>query len=805
VITNETGADFEVTGDLLSNDDFTNETGADLRVKSGAFTGIDTLSNAGSLDLSIDTTLMAGSSITNTGVITSLGTLDGPLINTNEVTAQGGLMGATQNNGGSAIFTVGGDLSGDSSFFNDAGATLNVSGGDFTGLTTVTNNGTLNVETGRTLSAFSITNNSTVPLINQGDMVASSDIVNSGEIINSGTLSASSIANTTGATLSNSGNISGNVSNSGAFSNGSTISGDVTNTGNFDFSAGMVAGDVSNSGTTNLSAGSSVLITDDFTNTGTLNVLGDAEIGNTFDASTGLINSAGTATLTTGGATLSNTVIALRDGAEIPDFSDVTTIIGDVTSRGTLTVLVEADLSQNNALNEQVSKILRLTDTLDADEVEIFVKNTGGSVVLQDNPLTIVQADTATETTSINVANVNSDLTVVLPDGSTETFEALNTNAAVEYVAVVDPANGTFSLVGAGNAAFSGVNDGISALQQIVGSVVNRPTSPFITSKLSFGEDDVECGYGTWARFTGGKVKADTSSTTPGRQITTDMDLSYRGAQVGADFRCDTFDPDQWNFSGGLTFGYNLGSVEQDVVNTTISSGVSELETRISSDFEQAYGSVYFNASRGNFFGDLQLGYDKTDFEISDLTPGGTSTYSNNSVDSNSTTFGGSIGFAFPLENDFFIVPQAGFRLSRIQYGTLVSGDVTSQDFSTLMLDDRTAKVGFAGVSVGQTTVSEDASSVLNKFMTVTIYNDFSSDQTAQFTQVSSGTASSRTLTASGIGTFGEINAGVSYTRIYDEGEFGSVNQLDASLRADYKIGSDLSGSALTAQIRFQF
>jgi fibronectin-binding autotransporter adhesin len=141
-----------------------------------------TFNNAGTVNASVinngttsNSNLIAGS-VTNTGTLTTTGTIQSGVTNSGTVSAAGTINGAIANNAGT--FTVSGVLAGNDAFTNAGGATLNVTGGSFTGLTSVSNAGTANVGGGFTLSAPTI--------------------VNSGSFASAGTINAATLFSNTG-------------------------------------------------------------------------------------------------------------------------------------------------------------------------------------------------------------------------------------------------------------------------------------------------------------------------------------------------------------------------------------------------------------------------------------------------------------------------------------------------------------------------------------------------------------------------------------------------------------------------------
>jgi autotransporter-associated beta strand protein len=273
-IVNQGTGSFKVGGNVTGNNGFTNNDTARLSVTGGNFTGITTLTNnstdATGIAVSANRTLSAnsinnnaGASISNSGMLTSLGgpvnnagtltsdaatsIVNGGLINSGVVVAHNQVNGAIVNQG-AATFLVGagfggGNLAGNSSFNNNGTARLNVTGGNFTGITTLTNNSTdatgIAVSVNRTLSTTgTVTNAAGATIALNGTLTAGQLLTNSGAILVHfpGTLNATAggIANTATGTITveQGGTVNDDLNNAGVVTNNGAYNAIVaTNTG----------------------------------------------------------------------------------------------------------------------------------------------------------------------------------------------------------------------------------------------------------------------------------------------------------------------------------------------------------------------------------------------------------------------------------------------------------------------------------------------------------------------------------------------------------------------------------------------
>jgi len=161
----------------------------------------------------------------NGGTFTTTGTVGGGLGNNGAtVNAQGQVNGFITNNS-AGLFTVTGDLAGNASFTNQGTAQLNVSGGNFTGITTLTNSSTngsgISISAGRTLSANTITNSVGATIDNLGALTALTSLTNNGTITGAYAMA--------GGILSGIGNTANLTVNGGTFAPGNGTAGSSMN------------------------------------------------------------------------------------------------------------------------------------------------------------------------------------------------------------------------------------------------------------------------------------------------------------------------------------------------------------------------------------------------------------------------------------------------------------------------------------------------------------------------------------------------------------------------------------------------
>ena len=384
-------------------------------------------------------------------------------------------------------------------------------------------------------------------------MDAGGGAASSGRVeIQGGTLSGSGaavFANSAAGSLTvgSGGSLNMDLQNDGSavISDGGTVAGTVTNglgaTLDLD---GSVAGDVGNLGTVTLAGD----VSGSFTNSGTLTVDGTSDVAGTLSNSGTLViegalsfgalesNSsssarAGAATIATAalqvsgsgvlssGTLTNNTSLGLRDGATVTAaVVNRGTILanGTVTGAGDLTHESGAVISMVDNAGDDVFRIagdavlngtFELDAVLDGDEIVSDVIAVDGNVSGQAT-FNFSNTDELTGrlTSSVDILTYGSGAL----DGVT--VNGLPNTGAAVYALVNDTGSGTYQLQSGANPAVGGLATGLTLTQSLIGSVVNRPASPFVTGLAVPG--DAPCGFGTWSRATGGSATAEGTSTT---------------------------------------------------------------------------------------------------------------------------------------------------------------------------------------------------------------------------------------------------------------------------------------------------
>ena len=776
----------------LNSDDTQLEVlGADAATQSGIISEIDgprpiEKIGTGTLTLSADntytgtTTVTAGTlnitgSIASTAVVVqtdgTLGVDGASLLDTASVTLNG--FGAMNLTGSETIGSLTGtsdssvDLGGNTLTVGDADDTTmagNISGTG--GLTKVgtgqltlsgTNDltGALNVNEG----TIDLTTGSVAATVVNVDTDGTLNVVGGGLAGAAITLTNDGIVNADGAT------ISGAITNNLTFNaQGANLTGSVNNTatGVFDFTGGNLTGTVTNAGDFILSDGA---VSGVFNNTGTLTALGMTSVG-------GL----------TGSGTVSLLTPELISG---PQF--------DINTMDRLTI--NGPLSDANFVLD-----LNMGSPLATDDDDVLINPNGGT----SDVITVTGAVTGT---------LNFDFRNKLPDGVAPflgdsilvldgavasdyafTYSGLGAGGAVIYSLAKN--GDDLEIISETSAGIGGVAANASLIQSLIGTVVNRPTSPFVSGLAS----EEGCSHGGYFRGTYGTSTVSGTSNNGISSSESSVRAKYFGVQGGYDFGCnDGRFFDGWDGSFGALVGYNKGSSDQDVI-IGVSGGGTAVASVTHSDFDQQYVGAYAAFSKDRITADVQVRLEKSDFTLNEtVNPGffglGLSD-ANFSTDSVNVT--GRVSYRMDLnDSGLNFVPTGGLSYTRTSDST-----VNFTGGETLRIDAFDSIVGFVGGTIAKTTIAPAGNAGTTYFGSANYYHDFASDRKSVFTDSLGGT---QEITTQSIGGFGELSMGVNYVRILEDGAVGA-KQLNANVRLDTRFGSNVkNSSSITAQVRLSF
>ncbi|WP_308917893.1 hypothetical protein [Jannaschia sp. LMIT008] len=467
---------------------------------------------------------------------------------------------------------------------------------------------------------------------------------------------------------------------------------------------------------------------------------------------------------------------------------------GTVSGPGTITMQdgrADGRLTVGSLTGEDT--ILRMdTDLADGATDRIVVRGgatTGRFLVALQDQDTLIQGSPVGEVLLIDVDSDRTDnaydaafdLSSPLPSANRLVFRLNQRAAGLTLESLLNP-------------QIAGIAGNVALTQSLVGSLINRPSSPFVVGLAV--EDERPCGAGLWSRGQVGSADASGSTTSGGATLGSTIEADFQGVQLGGDFACFQGAVRGFDVALGAIAGYNRATTSQPVLAFDVATNTqtSTVTSRTEGEIDQLYAGLYAALVRGAWSGDLQLRYEDTSFTFDN--PAGLA-LTDRTLDTDGVTLSGSVSRAFTLPADgWSLVPTVGFSVTRNSGGTL-----TFDDGSRLDVDGQTQKLGFAGATVAKTRIAASGRSLLNVFGTATYYGDFTDDLDSRFT-VATAPDAPQSLSSAPLGDYGEISAGVNYVRILD-GTRG--RQFNAAARLDYRTGSSLDGLALTAQVRWQF
>jgi len=331
--------------------------------------------------------------------------------------------------------------------------------------------------------------------------------------------------------------------------------------------------------------------------------------------------------------------------------------------------------------------------------------------------------------------------------------------------------------------------------------------SAFVSSPANPPPDSP--GGGIWTRVTGGQATVTGSSTTQtlnqslpnGLNQTTTVGCAnqireqFAGFQMGADTA--KLNWNGWNLHLGTTAGY-------------LQSNSNSLNNAFTSNFEVPFVGIYAVATYGRFFADALLKEDFYNITLNNQSAG----FIAQPISGRGTSFAVNAGYNFPLANNWFIEPSAGFTWSRTSFDAFsvvgVPGVVNAQGANisgTLQVNDIPSEIGRASVRIGTTVQSGNLS--LTPFFTASVFNEFAGNITSNFATCANcnffgggglpflpATFNASTST-SRVGAYGQYSLGIA-GQIINTGWVGFA-------RVDYRNGDNIEGWAGTAGIRYQF
>ncbi|WP_411840235.1 hypothetical protein [Paracoccus sp. ME4] len=364
---------------------------------------------------------------------------------------------------------------------------------------------------------------------------------------------------------------------------------------------------------------------------------------------------------------------------------------------------------------------------------------------------------------------------------------------------------GDLTLVSQTNPAIGALFGNVALTQSLIGSVVNRPSSPFVTG-LAFDEPEKPCGAGAWGRAIGGHATAQGATDNGVSRVDSQISATYGGMQVGSDLACFDGRAMGWDTAFGVLGGVNQGKTSQPVyaIDGRNSQSLSRtLSSITSAEFTQVYGGLYATATKDRWQADLQVRHERTDFTVSNRAVGGSGAglgLDDADFTGTANTVSGSLSYMLALGEGggWAVVPTAGFAWSKLS-----TDPIRFADEFVLRFEDSERKIGFVGGTVARTYVQPADNTALNVFATGTVYKDFADPTVSIFSGSGAEAFDEQRLVSDNLGTYGEVSLGANYIKVLPEGSW--ARQFSTSTRIDVRYGESLDSVGVTGQVRWQF
>jgi outer membrane autotransporter protein len=340
--------------------------------------------------------------------------------------------------------------------------------------------------------------------------------------------------------------------------------------------------------------------------------------------------------------------------------------------------------------------------------------------------------------------------------------------------------------VGAGGALISGINTANTALLTQSTAFVSAPPNAKPNSE----------GGGVWARGVGGEVNFKSNSTigfnlnpTGGIPVNgsngcaATFHQDFIGFQLGQDIA--KLDYNGWNLHLGQTAGYVETHGNSNGTGVPLST-----ETRV------PFVGSYAVATNGGFFADalFRLNWYETSLN------GPTINLNEQKLDAHGVSVAASAGYRYDVPNaNWFWEPSLGIVWSRttidpLNVASLGTGLVSVVN-GTVQFNTLDSFVGRLGLRFG--TTAQYGNVVYQPFVALSVWHEFDSNATANYTAIGLAAPSTATNNVPNIGTYGQYSLGVS-GQVVNTGWLGFA-------RVDYRSGNRLEGWSETGGIRYQY
>lgn len=379
-------------------------------------------------------------------------------------------------------------------------------------------------------------------------------------------------------------------------------------------------------------------------------------------------------------------------------------------------------------------------------------------------------------------------------------------NASERIVYSVDQNgdDGDLTLVSQVNPAIGAMFANVTLVQSLIGSVINRPTSPYVTG-LVVDSTEKPCGVGGWGRATGGTADVEGKTDNQVSVLNNKVSANYYGMQGGIDLACFDDRFGGWDMAFGALGGVNIGDSRQPIfaINGYDSQATTgSLSSITTTDFQQRYVGVYATASKDRWVADLQFRLENTDFELKNKPVVGDGLgITDPDFSSDGYTLSGSVSYSMPIaKTGWNLTPTVGFAWSK--YST---ESISFDDGFWMEFDDSDRQIGFVGATVSKAFVRMEENAAIQTFATATYYKDFADAAVSRLYNDELEGYDTQVMTSDNLKSYTELSVGANYVKVLNPGQAGGARQFSTSARIDGRFGSNIDSVGVTGQIRWQF
>jgi Autotransporter beta-domain len=673
---------------------------------------------------------ISSSGLTNNGTVWARGALNAPVVN-------------------NSAFNVTGNLTGTTTFTNNAVAELTVYSGTYalTGLLTNFNDVTVHANGG--LTAGSLTNVSTGTIVNLGTVT--DDLNNAGAVMNYGVYNAN-VASNTGAIT----NFASGAWNGNALNTGGTIENDGVWTGALNNMAGTLTNNGKIVGNITASGGTVNSFTSNSAITGNVTLPGSPAVMNALGVITGNVDVMAGSNGVYGGV--------FRVGDETGLLNPVGATPKTLTVNGSVSgpITMPVDLANGN------SNYIKVTGSTANAAISLT-----GALTNPNNLLWTVP----------NRTLVYSNASIPLTLASDELLSGASRYGVYDYVPtagnngiaqqlklglVASPANQISALVTALNTSFF----------QDASALLGSPANPAPNTWHG----------GIWSRGGGAEVTTETTSTGGGAFSSADtrFQTSLGGVQFGLDGGLYNINASGMNVHLGITGGSAWGYSSEN------GSSDPNAPLNVSGSATMPFYGLYAAATGQGFSGTVQWRHNTFDMQLNNPDLG----LHNSSLNANGNTFSAEAAYAIPLPYNFFLTPSAAVFVSNTGINNLYASPLAAPN-TWFTFDNLNNTLLRVGGRLGMNYTFND-NLLVQPYLSGNFWHEFDGSTTTNFYQVSTaGLSTLPGIYSNGVGTFGQFAIGFS-TQSPKSG-------FTSFVEADLQTGSNLQGWGLTAGLRYSY